>query len=137
MKSMFICFVGDTKIEIPELKLETAALTQFPTCVVLKHHCQENIRGEHWAYLARFLKHYSLGCVTHRNKMQPKSLFVSISSGNVQYTEYKMCSDGPAGCCMVLPALVCFLAHILGDCRSVCGSRAIKPQASVNQVLNV
>lgn len=47
---MFICFVGDTKIEIPELKLETAALTQFPTCVVLKHHCQENIRGEHGVF---------------------------------------------------------------------------------------
>lgn len=81
---MFICFVGDTKIEIPELKLEAAELTQFPSRV-LKHHCQENIRGEHWAYLARFLKHYSLGCVTRSNKMQPKSLCVSISSGNVQY----------------------------------------------------
>lgn len=77
---MFICFEGDTKRETPELKLEAAELTQFPSRVVLKHHCQENIRGEHWAYLARFLKHYSLDCVTHSNKMQPKSLSVSISS---------------------------------------------------------
>lgn len=73
---MFICFVGDTKR--PELKLEAAKLTQFPSRVVLKHHCQENIRGEHWAYLARFLKHYSLGCVTHSNKMQPKSLCLHL-----------------------------------------------------------
>lgn len=108
MKSKFICFVDDTKRETPKLKLEAAEVTQFPSRVVLKHHCQENIRGEHWAYLARFLKHYSLSCVTHSNKMQPKSLSLSPSPLRMYSTEYKMCSDGPAGCCMVLPALFVF-----------------------------